>query len=86
MREVKKRGRGSAFRPSEDRMIVSLSKDSNATELFDEHQRMQSKNWWPYRSKKSLARRVETLRNMGKLGLRAPATRRRAYFNRGGQR
>ncbi len=75
-------GRGVAFTPSEDNFIIANSENKTARELFELHERLRGDMMWPQRSQKSLARRVERLREIDKIGTRDDATRRKAYYNR----
>jgi hypothetical protein len=75
-------GRGVGFTPSEDDFIASNAENKTAKELFDLHQQVRLDMLWPARSLKSLARRVERLRETGKLGTRDEDTRRKAYYGR----
>lgn len=75
-------GRGVAFTPSEDEFIVSNAENKTAKELFELHQAIRKDMLWPERSAKSLARRVERLRETGEVGKRTEDTRRKAYYGR----
>lgn len=75
-------GRGVGFTPSEDDFLASNAENKTAKELFDLHQQVRIDMVWPARSLKSLARRVERLRELGKIGTRDEDTRRKAYYGR----
>lgn len=75
-------GRGGAFTYSEDDFLVNNGEHRTASELFDIHQELRADMMWPQRSLKSLARRVERLREEGKLEIRDEETRRKAYYGR----
>ncbi len=75
-------GRGVAFTHSEDEFLVTNGEHRTAGELFDIHQDLRTDMMWPERSLKSLARRVERLREEGKLDTRDEETRRKAYYGR----
>lgn len=75
-------GRGISFTPSEDDFISSNAEKKTARELFDLHQQLRKDMLWPKRSIKSLARRVERLRDKGNVGKRDEDTRRKAYYDR----
>lgn len=75
-------GRGAAFTPSEDDFIVANGENKTAKELLDLHNELRQDMLWPQRSQKSLARRVERLREIEKIGKRDDATRRKAYYSR----
>lgn len=75
-------GRGVAFTPSEDDFIIANGENKTARELLELHEELRGDMMWPQRSQKSLARRVERLREMGILGKRDDATRRKAYYSR----
>jgi len=75
-------GRGIAFTPSEDDFIVANAEIKTAKELFDLHNQLRGDMLWPQRSVKSLARRVERLREQGLIGKRDDNTRRKAYYGR----
>ena len=75
-------GRGVAFTHSEDKFIVANAEMKTARELFELHEELREDLMWPQRSVKSLARRVERLREDGKLGTRDEETRRKAYYGR----
>ena len=75
-------GRGTAFTFSEDIFIIEHSETKTAKELYGIHEGVRIKNMWPQRSVKSLARRVERLRETGGLGKRDEETRRKAYYGR----
>ncbi|KKK80208.1 hypothetical protein LCGC14_2825770, partial [marine sediment metagenome] len=63
-------GRGVAFTPSEDDFISTNAENKTARELLDLHEELQADMLWPERTVKSLARRVERLRDNGKVGKR----------------
>jgi len=75
-------GRGVAFTHSEDDFLVTNSENKTARELFELHEELRPDLMWPQRSVKSLARRVERLREEGKTGTRDDETRRKAYYGR----
>ena len=75
-------GRGVAFTFSEDEFVVKHSETKTAKELYDLHETIRQEKMWPERSIKSLARRVERLRELGSLGKRDDETRRKAYYGR----
>jgi hypothetical protein len=75
-------GRGVAFTPSEDDFIATNAENKTAHELFDVHEELRTDMMWSKRSIKSLARRVERLRETGKVGKRSDDTRRKAYYGR----
>lgn len=75
-------GRGVGFTPSEDDFIASNAENKTAKELYDLHQQVRIDMLWPSRSLKSLARRVERLRELNKIGTRDEDTRRKAYYGR----
>jgi hypothetical protein len=75
-------GRGTAFTFSEDAFILENAETTTAKELYDAHEAVRVEKMWPERSVKSLARRVERLREDGDLGKRDEETRRKAYYGR----
>jgi hypothetical protein len=75
-------GRGVAFTPSEDDFIATNAENKTARELLDLHDELRADMFWPERTVKSLARRVERLRDTGKVGKRDEDTRRKAYYGR----
>lgn len=75
-------GRGVAFTPSEDDFIATNAENKTARELFELHEQLRGDMMWPQRSLKSLARRVERLREKGQVGKRDDDTRRKAYYSR----
>ena len=75
-------GRGVAFTPSEDDFIATNAENKTARELLDLHEELRADMFWPERSVKSLARRVERLRETGTVGKRDDDTRRKAYYGR----
>ncbi len=75
-------GRGIAFTHSEDDFIVTNAENKTAKELFELHEELRQELMWTERSVKSIARRVERLREDGKLGTRDDETRRKAYYGR----
>lgn len=75
-------GRGVAFAFSEDEFVIEHSETKTAKELYEIHETMRQERMWPKRSVKSLARRVERLRELGNLGKRDDETRRKAYYGR----
>ena len=75
-------GRGLAFQPDEDSFLIEHAESKTAQELFDMHESVRVERIWPPRSVKSLARRVERLREEAQLGKRDEETRRKAYYNR----
>ena len=75
-------GRGIAFTPSEDAFLMENAETKTAKELFDMHQAERLAHMWPERSLKSLARRVERLRELGRVDTRTEEARRKAYYGR----
>lgn len=75
-------GRGVAFAPSEDDFIVANAENKTAKELAELHEELRHDMMWPKRSLKSLARRVERLRERELIGTRDDDTRRKAYYSR----
>ena len=75
-------GRGTAFTFSEDEFIIESAETKTAKELYEAHEEVRAEKMWPRRSVKSLARRVERLREIGDLGKRDDETRRKAYYGR----
>jgi len=75
-------GRGAAFTFSEDAFVIDCAETKTAKELYELHETIRLENMWPQRSVKSLARRVERLRETGRLGKRDDETRRKAYYGR----
>ncbi len=75
-------GRGTAFTFSEDEFIIESSETKTAKELYEFHETVRTEKMWPERSVKSLARRVERLREISDLGKRDEETRRKAYYGR----
>jgi len=75
-------GRGVAFAPGEDSFLLEHGEIKTAKELFDIHESMRANTMWPKRSLKSLARRVERLREIGRLDVRTEEARRKAYYGR----
>ena len=75
-------GRGTAFTHSEDNFLVANAENKTAQELLELHHQLQMDMMWPRRSKKSLARRIERLREEEKLSTRDDETRRKAYYGR----
>ncbi len=75
-------GRGVSFSTNEDDFLLSNADSRTAQELVDLHNSLRSDLLWPERTKKSLARRIERLRDGGRLGLRDIETRRKAYYSR----
>lgn len=75
-------GRGAAFTFSEDEFIIENAETKTAKELYELHETQRVDKMWPERSVKSLARRVERLREIGRLGKRDEETRRKAYYGR----
>ena len=80
--ELGKGGRGVAFTFSEDEYIIEHAETKTAKELYEAHEAVRVEKLWPKRSVKSLARRVERLRETRKLGKRDEETRRKAYYGR----
>lgn len=76
-------GRGLGFTPSEDDFLEKNGENKTAKELLDLHDELRKDMIWPKRTLKSLARRVERLREIGKLGVRDEETIRKAYISRG---
>jgi len=75
-------GRGIAFTFSEDDFLATNAEDKTASEISELHQQLREDMMWPERSLKSLARRVERLRELGRIGKRNEETRRKAYYGR----
>ena len=75
-------GRGTAFAASEDEFLVTNSQTKTAKEIFEIHESLRQGKFWPGRSVKSLARRVERLRELDEVGKRTEETRRKAYYER----
>ena len=75
-------GRGIAFTHSEDQFLSNNAEHKTARELFELHQELRIDMMWSERSIKSLARRVERLREIAELGIRDEETRRKAYYER----
>ncbi len=75
-------GRGVGFTSSEDDFLATNAEDKTASEIYDLHQELREDMVWPERSLKSLARRIERLRELGKTGKRSEDTRRKAYYGR----
>ncbi len=75
-------GRGVAFTYSEDQFLFDNSEHRTAREIFELHQELREDLMWPQRSIKSLARRVERIRETSALGIRDSDTRRKAYYER----
>lgn len=75
-------GRGIAFTVSEDDFLATNAENKTAKEVLELHQELRGGMLWPQRSLKSLARRIERLRELGKLGVRSEETRRKAYYGR----
>lgn len=75
-------GRGLSFTPSEDDFLIANAEKRTATELLDIHNEMRADMLWPERTSKSLARRVERLRDQGRIGRRTEEARRKAYYGR----
>jgi len=75
-------GRGIAFTPSEDDFLATNAEDKTAKEIVDLHNQLRGDMVWSKRSLKSLARRIERLRELGKIGKRSEETRRKAYYGR----
>ncbi len=75
-------GRGVAFTHSEDHFLSDNAEHRTARELLELHLELREDMMWPERSVKSLARRVERLREDGKIGVRDEDTRRKAYYGR----
>jgi hypothetical protein len=75
-------GRGVAFTFSEDEFLIENAETKTAKELYESHEIVRIERMWPERSVKSLARRVERLREVGGLGKRDEETRRKAYYGR----
>ena len=76
-------GRGVAFTVSEDLFILEHAETKTAKQLYDLHQDLRKSKLWPERSIKSIARRVERLREDHKIDVRTDETRRKAYYERG---
>jgi hypothetical protein len=75
-------GRGIAFTYSEDAFLSDNAENKTSREILELHGELREDMMWPKRSVKSLARRVERLREEGKLGIRDEETRRKAYYGR----
>ena len=75
-------GRGMSFTTSEDDFIIANAENKTARELLDLHNELRKDMLWPKRTQKSIARRVERLRELEKIGTRDDATRRKAYYSR----
>ena len=75
-------GRGMAFTPSEDNFVTTNAENKTAHELFELHEELRTDMLWPVRTVKSIARRVERLRDEGKVGKRDDDTLRKAYYGR----
>ncbi len=75
-------GRGAAFTHSEDDLIITNAEHRTANELLELHNQLREDMMWVRRSQKSIARRVERLRDDGRLDVRDEATRRKAYYGR----
>ncbi len=75
-------GRGVSFSINEDDFLLTNADRRTAQELVDLHNSLRLDLLWPQRTKKSLARRIERLRDEGRLGLRDIETRRKAYYGR----
>lgn len=75
-------GRGASFVPSEDDFLIANAETKTAQELIVLHNEMRLDMIWPVRSTKSLARRVERLRDRRQLGTRSEEARRKAYYGR----
>ena len=75
-------GRGLSFTHSEDNFLINSAETRTARELCELHQELRRDMVWPARSQKSLARRVERLREEQRLGTRNEITRRKAYYGR----
>jgi hypothetical protein len=75
-------GRGVAFTFSEDEFLTLHAETKTAKELFEIHEQFRREKMWVQRSVKSLARRVERLREIDRLGKRNEETRRKAYYGR----
>ena len=75
-------GRGLAFTPSEDSFLMANAESKTAKELVELHEELRKDMLWPKRSLKSLARRVERLREIGTISTRDEEARRKAYYGR----
>jgi hypothetical protein len=75
-------GRGTAFTASEDDFLAANGENKTAKELFYLHEQLRVDMLWPPRSIKSLARRVERLRELKRIDVRDEETRRKAYYGR----
>jgi hypothetical protein len=75
-------GRGTSFTYSEDQFLTKHAEHKTARELFELHEELREDMMWAGRSIKSLARRVERLRELAALGIRDEETRRKAYYER----
>jgi len=76
-------GRGLSFTPSEDDFLEKNGENKTAKELLELHKELRKDMIWPKRSLKSLGRRVERLRELGRLGVRDEETLKKAYISRG---
>ncbi len=75
-------GRGVGFTSSEDDFLATNAESRTASEIIELHHELREDMVWPERSLKSLARRIERLRELGKAGKRSEETRRKAYYGR----
>ena len=75
-------GRGLEFKPSEDDFIIEHAETKTAKQLFELHLLLKEEKMWPERSLKSIARRVERLREEDRISTRDEDTRRKAYYER----
>ena len=71
-------GRGISFTLSEDDFIITNAEIKTAQELFELHQEIRQDMLWPERTLKSLARRLERLREMDEVGKRTEEAKRKA--------
>jgi len=75
-------GRGIAFTPSEDNFLATNAENKTAKEILELHRSLRGDMLWPERSLKSLARRIERLRETGAVSIRTEEARRKAYYGR----
>lgn len=74
--------RGVGFTISEDDFLIKNCEIKTAAELFQLHKQLREQRFWSRRSSKSLARRIERLRQLNKVDKRNEETRRKAYYGR----
>lgn len=75
-------GRGLAFSVLEDDFVISNCENKTAKELYELHCSIRHEMLWPERTLKSIARRVERLRDADRVDTRTSETRRKAYYER----